>query len=814
MAKRSASFGQCLSRYRNAARLSQEELAERSGLSVRGISDLERGARRAPRRETLRRLAEALELSEHDRAVLEAAARPAPSPGSYESLPQTHNLPVHRDRLVGRKGELAQLRALLLREDVGLVTLTGPGGVGKTRLALQVASSLLGRFADGVFLVGLASIRDPRFVASAVARVLGVQEAGRRPLAEQLMAYLRDKELLLLLDNFEHLLEAAPLVSDLLKASAGLKVLVTSRAVLHLYGERELPVPSLSVPDLQRLPEPAALPQYDAIALFLQRAQNADMSFTMTEANAAAVAEICVRLDGLPLAIELAAAHIRTLTPAILLRRLSSRLLVLTGGPRDLPARQQTLWDTIDWSYDLLREQERRLFRRLAVFVGGWTFDSVEAVCNPEGELDVVEGMISLVENHLAWQKEGVGGEPRFHMLETIHEYARERLEESGEAEELERRHAGHFLALAKDLWPESGAPWQEESLNRLEVEQGNLRVALSRSLDRADAETAFRIAQTMYGLWAMKSDIGEAERWIEALLAVRADAPPALRASTLTAAVRLTGTMARTRELSEESLLLAREMGDEALLACALVDAGRVSLKQAEYGRAKALLMEALALAQEIGNGWETRRCMWSLAELAVAEGNIALSAKLFEDCETLAIEAEDDETLAWVRYFLAALAVLQGQGKRARASLEEALITCQRKGATLLSSHQSEILGRMLVAEGDDRTARSLFTASISVFRETGPEPCLAHSFEAFARLALYQGQTVKAARLLGASAALCETGEFFLMPVEGALYAQTAGTVQAELGETTFVAERDRGRAMTLEEAVEYALEEGAR
>ena len=403
-----------------------------------------------------------------------------PSLRTLESRP--NNLPMQPTLLVGREREVEDVRGRLLAPEVRLLTLTGPGGTGKSRLALQSAADLIEEFEDGVFFVALATLTDHTLVTSSVAQVLGVRESGDQPLLEGIKDYLQDKRLLLVLDNFEQVLEAAPQAGEILSAAPRLKVLATSRIPLGIYGEREYAVPPLAIPDPKRLPTLEVLSQYEAVRLFIERAEATKAGFEITSENAPAVAEICARLDGLPLAIELAAARIKLLPPSSILARLTNRLKLLTGGARDLPERQRTLRGAIEWSHTLLDEGEKSLFARMAIFSGGRTLEAIEAVCDAQGDLpmDAFDGVSSLVDKSLLRQEEGPEGEPRFMMLETIHEYAREKLRESGEAEEIGHAHARHFLGLAEEA--ELTGPEQAWWLERLEAEHDNLRTTLART--------------------------------------------------------------------------------------------------------------------------------------------------------------------------------------------------------------------------------------------------------------------------------------------------------------------------------------------
>jgi predicted ATPase/class 3 adenylate cyclase len=472
-----------------------------------------------------------------------------------------NNLPIQPTPLIGREKEVAEVCERLVRLEVRLVTLTGAGGTGKTRLGLQAAAELTEEFHEGVFFVSLAAIRDPQLVVSAMAGTLGVKEEGGQPLLESLKSYLAERRMLLLVDNFEQVLEAAPMVTELLSSAPNLKVLATSRTPLRLYGEHEYPVPPLALPDPGQLPSVERLTQYEAVRLFVERAQAAKADFSITNESAPAVAEICHRLDGLPLAIELAAARIKLLTVQAMLARLGNRLRLLTGGARDLPERQRTLRSTIEWSYGLLEEGEKVLFARLSAFAGGRTLEAMEAICDAGGDLavDVLDGLTSLVDKSLLKQEEGAGGEPRFVMLETIHEFAREKLRESGEAEDIRRLHAEYFLALAEEAEPAVEGEQQPAWLDRLEEEHDNIRAALSWSLGQdRDPELALQMGAALGEFWYLRGHFSEARRWLEEALAESGGTPTAAHARSLQRVswlAFLQGDLDRAEEASEEGL-------------------------------------------------------------------------------------------------------------------------------------------------------------------------------------------------------------------------------------------------------------------
>ena len=423
-----------------------------------------------------------------------------------------HNLPLQPPPFLGREQEVAEVVDRLRDPNVRLLTLTGPGGTGKTRLALQAVAEVVEVFLDGVWFVDLAPLTDPALVPTAVAQALGVHEAGGRPLEAILASSLADKRLLLLLDNVEQVADAAPFVAGLLAAAPGLTVLATSRVRLRLRGEQEMAVPPLGLPDPMRLAPPEHLSRYETVRLFIARAQDAKADFTITTANAPAVAAICHRLDGLPLAIELAAARVKVLPPEALLKRLEHRLVLLTGGARDAPTRQQTMRGAIAWSYDLLAGAERALFRRVAVFVGGFDLAAATVVVGvtPEWGTDVFEGVAALVEQSLLRQEIGPEGEPRFGMLETVREYGQERLAASGEEEDARRQHAVHFLALAEQAEASLLGRWDGRWMDRLEADQDNVRAALAWVIDGGQTETALQFVCALHPFWFFRSRFRE----------------------------------------------------------------------------------------------------------------------------------------------------------------------------------------------------------------------------------------------------------------------------------------------------------------
>jgi predicted ATPase/class 3 adenylate cyclase len=576
-----------------------------------------------------------------------------PALRSLDAAP--NNLPTQLTSFVGRAAEVAEARRLL--GTTRLLTLTGPGGTGKTRLSLQLAAESITEFPDGVFFVPLGPIEDPGLVAPAMLAALGLRDSPNEPPSERLAAYLRERCLLMVIDNFEQLLPAAPLVGELLKGSPGLSVVVTSRATLHLYGEREYEVPPLSLPLAGAAIDPAALSQYEAVALFIQRAAAVRPDFAITVSNAPAVAEICSRLDGLPLAIELAAARVKLLPPQALLARLGQRLDSLDSGSRDLPARQQTLRGAIAWSHDLLDEPARKLFARFAVFVDGAGLTAAEAVCS-SAELDVLSGLAGLVDQSLIRQEE-VDGEPRFSMLYTIREFALERLADLDEPDTVAARHAHFFLGLAEGAAPGLTGVDQKRLLDELAREHGNLRAALSWAIEHGQVETGLRLGSALWRFWQMRGLLREGAEWFEKLLAMPGVENHAVeRAKALEAAGGIAywrGQMPAALGYYEAALEICRSSGDRRAIANALYNVGFPTLvNKTAVERSRVAFEESLAIFRELGDREMIARVLWGLGNAYYFSGeDEAARDALLEDIEMLR-GMSDPFSLSWALHTL----------------------------------------------------------------------------------------------------------------------------------------------------------------
>ncbi len=731
------------------------------------------------------------------------------------SLPQS-SLPAPLTPLVGREQEIAAVCALLWRPEVRLVTLTGTGGVGKTRLALGVAAAVNADFADGICFVALAPLIDPGLVLSTIAQALGVQEQGSRPLLEGLQDHLREKQLLLLLDNFEQVVSAAPVVAELLVAAPRLRVLVTSRTSLHLSGEHEFVVPPLALPDLRNLPPPDRLLQYGAIRLFVARAQAAHSAFVMTGENATAIAAICQQLDGLPLAIELAAGRSKLFTPQALLSRLRNRLKLLVGGAQDLPLRQQTLRGTIAWSYDLLGQDEKALFRRLAVFVGGCTLEAAEAVCTAQGDLliDVLEAVAALVDKSLLRQETQADGQPRLLMLETIREYALERLAASGEAEAVRRQHAIFFLRFSEEAEPKIRGAEHFLWRTRLEVEHDNLRAALRWTLESQEAEMGMQLAFSLVAFWRASNQDREGRNWCEQVLAQPGtSARTAARAMALLAAGAMTmfqGDLPQAQLLLEESIAIGREVGRAAkrTLALALALLAYGALLQGNLGAARELAEEGVRLFREVGEAWGTALALNHLGRATLELGDPVAARPLLEESAAL-FRAGNMQRLAMPLNTLGRVALRQGDDTGARAYCEEALAVARATGDELFIAEALAQLGTVALHVGDSGQATELYQQSLTLIWTRGYRECIAEDLAGLAATASLLGQPERAARLFGAVEALREVSGIRLSPLPRADYDRAVEGIRAHLDEATFAQAWEKGRAMPLEQAIAEAL-----
>ena len=738
----SLTFGQWVKRRRSGLGLTQDELGRRTGYSPITIRKVEADERR-PSRQMAEKLAEQLEIAPQDWQNFIRFARDEPDahelvlpthsvapPG--QTLTPSHSLPARRLPLINRRQEIAALRALLRRPDVGLVTLTGPGGIGKTRLALQIAAELLGDFEDGVYFVELAPIRDPVLMIATIAQVLGVRDGGERPLLDSLKERLRTRHMLLVLDNFEQVVAAAPLVAELLADSPQVKVLATSREALHLSEEYEFPLTPLDVPDIRNLPQIEPLSQYAAVQLFIQRAKALKPDFSVTNENAPAVAEICYRLDGLPLAIELAAARIKLLSPEAILARLESRLKLLTGGARDLPFRQQTLRNTIDWSYDLLDAAERKLFCRLAVFVNGFTLEAAEVVGNASGDLevDVFDGIASLLDKSLLQHEQEQGHESRFVMLETLREYAREKLAGAGEMVQTQDNHLNFFLYLVETAAPQMQGAGQEIWLQRFEAEHDNLRAALQWSQQADDAEIGLRLVTVLWRFWEVRGYLSEGRQWLEEMLA-RSGGVSALRAKALTGAgalARNQGDYQQATDRLSQSLALQRELGDQPGIASALSNLGRVLYLRGDYKGAIAPLEESLAIRRHLGDRQGMANSLGHLGLVLKALGDYERAIPLHEESLALQRELADKRGIAIALSNLGFVRYDQGENSRAAALFEESLALRRELGDKPGIAADINNLGRVTQAQRNYARAMSLFEESLALQRELGDQTGIA--------------------------------------------------------------------------------------
>jgi predicted ATPase/DNA-binding CsgD family transcriptional regulator len=687
-----------------------------------------------------------------------------------------YQLPAQPTALTGRQRELAAARQILLRPEVRLLTLLGAPGIGKTHLGIQLALNLEEEYLDGVCFVDLTSIDDPALVGSAIAQSLGLRDEPGRASSGALERALRHRHLLLLLDNFEHVAGAAPEVGVLLGSCPQLKILTTSRVALLLRSEHLFPVPPLGLPGAGRLPSPEALAKYPAVALFVKRARAIKPDFSLDAGNASAVVEICTRLDGLPLAIELAAARVNTLSSQAIAERLHRRLDLLTGRMLDAPARHHTLRDAVSWSYDLLPTDERTLFSRLGVFAGGCDLEAVEAVCSGEGlGVGVLDGLASLIEKSLLRQDEQPDGQPRFRMLETLREYALERLEagEHRDGAGFRLRHAEHFLALAERAEPQLWGPQLAVWSLRLQGELDNLRAAMAWSAGKGgDPQLGLRLVAALWRFWDMRGLAGEGRRWLSMLLSL-APAPRPERVKALNALSFLAfiqGDVAAMQPPLDEALSVAREIGDGPGLVLSSISLGAVAYLKGDLDLASALLDESLSLVR--------------------SSGQAAMAPNL----------------LIWRALVCSA----RGERERATELLEEGLGISREIGDLWTLAHTLSLLGQAERQSGKRMRARALFRESLAIRRGLDDRWGIAASLLELAHLADEEGQWGRAGRLWGAAEALREDlGAIVLPSFQGDLDFGV-NRARAGLGEERFAAVEAAGRTMPLAEAIADGLE----
>ncbi|HYF63964.1 MAG TPA: tetratricopeptide repeat protein [Herpetosiphonaceae bacterium] len=789
------SFGPWLKQRRRHHDFTQARLAAAAGCSVATIKKIEAGDLLASR-ELAELLGKALDVpaaelpafvtfarSERQTAAPDAfqarAAAPAPrghpgSPAAPQPEPPAYFLPAQMTAVIGRERETAAVCALLRQPHVRLLTLTGPPGTGKTRLSLEAAGILQAELAAGACFVQLAPVTDPAVVASVIAAALGVKESANQPALATLQGALRERQLLLVLDNFEQVLDGAIVVKELLAAAPRLKVLASSREPLHLYGEQEFPVPPLGVPDIQRLPPPEALTMFPAVELFIQRAQAVKPDFAVTAANALDVASICAWLEGLPLAIEMAAAHIKWTPPAALFAQLQDRLAVLTGGPRDLTPRQQTLRGAIDWSYDRLDAAAQRLLRGLAVFVGDYSQAAVAAIVGETpGGGPLGAQLAGLVEKNLLRYDTAGDGEARFSMLETIRAYGAEKLAAAGEDDGMRGRHAEYFCGLAEQAAPNLlTGEHQRDWLNRLAAEYPNIRLALAWTLEgRGDATLGQRLADAMFVFWHIRSTIDEGGRWLETA-AARTDEPSELRARVLSRA----GTMATW---------------------------------QGRYERSITLQEQALAIQERLNDQAGISRSLQNLAIIAGMHGEYERARELLE--RSLVIERADDRkpAIGTILNNLALVAQRQHDYARAEALLTEAIILRAEISDSFGMSNALHTLGVVRQELGRLGEAAGVFGQGLKIRQDLGDKRGIAVSLEHLASVSLLRERPELAARLYAAATALRDSLAAPQPPDARAIYERDLAALKEQLGPAAFSAAWNQGASAPLSQIIDLAL-----